>query len=151
MLETLATMKDLSGSHLSMSVSQREQNEASDAFEAYLQSLDEANETAEHLDIEDDLNNLSRQPRLKLPITDGKEQTILEWWHGLKGTKPELFKLVSTILSIPCTQVSVERVFSALPIVLTKFRAQLKEETLNNILFIRLNSDLLKKLDFKKV
>lgn len=144
-------MKKLSGSSPSTATPQQEHNDTNDAFEAYLQSLDEVNASAEDGDMENDLNNLSRQPRLKLPVIDGKEQTILEWWHGCKNSKPELFKLVSTILSIPCTQVSVERVFSALPIVLTKFRAQLKDETLNNILFIRLNSDLLKKVDLRKV
>lgn len=150
-MQTWTSLREVSGCNPSASTSHQAQNATVDEFEAYLRSLDDVNEANEDPDIADELLNLSRQPRLKLQLIDGKEESILEWWHKLKPAKPDLFKLVATMLAIPCTQVSVERTFSALPIILTKFRAQLKNDTLNNILVIRLNSDLLKKVDFNNL
>lgn len=120
-------------------------NDPDDAFEAYMQSLDETTNTAQEISVSDQLSDLSRKPRLIL-----QNETILEWWFKAKSTQPDLYSLASAFLAIPCTQVSVERSFSVLGLILTKQRGLLKEETLQNILFVRLNSELLNKVDFSK-
>lgn len=46
-------------------------------------------------------------------------------------------------MAIPPTQTAVERVFSALALVLTSHRTNLGDEILENILLVRLNHNLL--------
>lgn len=73
-----------------------------------------------------------------LPLT----ASVLEYWKEKSNTDPELYKLASVMMTIPPTQTSVERVFSALALVLTSHRTKLEDETLENILLVRLNHDL---------
>lgn len=75
----------------------------------------------------------------ELPLT----ASILEYWKTKVDTNPELHKLASVLMAIPPTQTAVERVFSALALVLTSHRTRLGDETLENILLVRLNQDLL--------
>lgn len=110
--------------------------------------MDASSNVTEDNEFEDDLANISRMPRLKLDSKNG--ETILDWWFKMRSTKPSLYAIAITLLSIPCTQVSVERCFSGLALVLTKHRTQLHDETLRNILLIRLNSDLLQRVDYVK-
>lgn len=121
------------------------------SFEAYLASLDEEGDSAADNDIREDLLNLCRGPRLRLNTKGSEPETILDYWLRMKSSKPDLYKLASVLLGIPCTQVSVERAFSALALVLTKQRTLLGEDTLADILLIRLNQELFKNIDFKKV
>lgn len=75
----------------------------------------------------------------ELPLT----ASILPYWNAKIETNPELYKLASVLMAIPPTQTTVERVFSALALVLTPHRTRLGDETLENILLVRLNHDLL--------
>lgn len=75
----------------------------------------------------------------ELPLT----ASILEYWKTKTDTNPELYKLASVLMALPPTQTSVERVFSALALVLTSHRTRLGDENLENILLVRLNHDLL--------
>lgn len=102
------------------------------------------------INIMNELNDRSRMPRLKLPRAGNKEVSIVDWWYGFRSSKPELYNLVAAFLAIPCTQVSVERSFSVLALILTKHRTLLSEENLRNILFIRLNQELLRKVNLNK-
>lgn len=56
---------------------------------------------------------------------------------------------VMVILSAPATQVSVERAFSALALVLNPLRTSLKGAAINDILLCALNDDVLSLLDFE--
>lgn len=76
------------------------------------------------------------------------DKNVLIDWESKKTDDPELYALSQIDLSIPATQVSVERAFSALGLILTKHRTCLKEQTLNNILLLKLNSDLFNNLTF---
>lgn len=87
--------------------------------------------------LEKEIDEWLNQPRAH------SSTNVLEFWKLKKYYFPELYKLASTVLAIPCTQVSVERAFSALGLVLTKTRTKLSPEHLTNILIIRLNSDLI--------
>lgn len=55
---------------------------------------------------------------------------------------PELYRLASVIHSVPPTQTTVERTFSALALILTPLRTNLFDTALENILSLRLNREL---------
>lgn len=78
---------------------------------------------------------------IQLPVT----ASVLEFWKDNKGTYRELYKLAEVVMAIPPTQTVVERIFSALALVLTSHRTRLGDETLENILIVRLNYNLLAK------
>lgn len=67
-------------------------------------------------------------------------------WKARKSTHPELYELAMVILAAPSTQVSVERAFSALALVLSDLRTGLSDDTLQNILMIKLNGDVFEKV-----
>lgn len=69
--------------------------------------------------------------------------SILDYWESKKNTHPELYKLALVMMAIPPTQTSVERVFSALALVLTSHRTNLGDIILENILLVRLNHELI--------
>ena len=58
----------------------------------------------------------------------------------------KLICLKIVLYSVPSNQVSVERAFSALRLVLSDQRASLNEETLDNILMLKLNPKLLEEV-----
>lgn len=67
---------------------------------------------------------------------------VWDHWLRRKTTHPELHAVSMIVLTTPSNQVSVERAFSALGLVLSNFRTQLAEETLTNILLVKLNKAL---------
>lgn len=71
---------------------------------------------------------------------------VWQYWVNRKNTHPELYAVAMVVLATPATQVTVERAFSALALVLTSHRSTIGEETLENILSIKLNKDLYEKL-----
>lgn len=75
------------------------------------------------------------------------DTSTLQYWESKKLEDGELYLLSQTVLGVPATQVSVERAFSALALVLTKQRTSLTEENLNNILVVKLNADILKNIN----
>lgn len=70
------------------------------------------------------------------------DEDILEFWKSKKISDPELYGLSNVILSVPATQVSVERAFSGVGLILTARRTQLSEKTLSDILMVKLNASL---------
>ncbi|XP_055308426.1 zinc finger BED domain-containing protein 4-like [Sitodiplosis mosellana] len=79
--------------------------------------------------------------KVQLPLT----ASVLDFWNEKKDTYPELYKLASVIMAMPPTQTIVERIFSALALVLTSHRTRIGDETLEDILVVRLNNNLLAK------
>lgn len=67
---------------------------------------------------------------------------IWKYWTDRKTTHPELSAVASVVLATPSNQVSVERAFSALALILTDHRSTLGEDNLSNILLVKLNKDL---------
>lgn len=91
--------------------------------------------------------------REKVPIvrlTDGCDQSaqfdILKYWESQKITSPILYRLAMVVLAAPSTQVSVERAFSGLKLILTDHRMRLTESSVENLLVLKLNLDLLGKV-----
>lgn len=66
-----------------------------------------------------------------------KETNVLQYWLERKNVNPVLFHLSQIVLSVPATQVSVERLFSSLKFILSPQRSQMSETLLNDILAIR--------------
>lgn len=67
---------------------------------------------------------------------------VWEFWKSRKSSHPELYQVASLIFSVPSNQVSVERAFSALRLVLADQRTSLGEEMLEIILLLKLNIQL---------
>lgn len=114
-----------------------------DVLEEFFRLHDESRESSISPSLFDQLEDLSRSPRLKLE----KGQTILDYWYGQKQAKPELYCLAAIALATPATQVSTERAFSTLAFILTKLRTRLSETDLANILLLRLNAELFQKIN----
>lgn len=71
---------------------------------------------------------------------------VLEFWKSKSFKNCIISKIATVALAAPATQVSVERAFSALPVVLTKYRYNLNSEHLENILLVKLNPSLMEKI-----
>lgn len=61
----------------------------------------------------------------------------LRYWSEEEKSTPNTGALASVVLSLPVTQVSVERVFSCLPIIITDRRNRLSARTVNNLLVVK--------------
>lgn len=71
-----------------------------------------------------------------------QNMTIFEYWENNRIIKPELYNLAMIIHSIPPTQTTVERAFSAMALILSPLRTNLSDKHLEEILLLRLNKDL---------
>ncbi|KAK2579426.1 hypothetical protein KPH14_002638 [Odynerus spinipes] len=109
-----------------------------DEVKKMLRNLDNqkrGNNTSLHsLDIMNMLRKFLEYPRL-----DSKEN-ILEFWDRNKNNIPELYSLAKIALSVPPTQVSVERLFSSLKYILSYLRYNLSDNILDDILMLRVNT-----------
>ncbi|XP_065089895.1 uncharacterized protein LOC135711083 [Ochlerotatus camptorhynchus] len=71
---------------------------------------------------------------------------VWKHWLSRKNTHPELYDVATILLAVPSNQVSVERAFSALGLVLSDKRTKLSDDMLENILLIKLNKQLFDKI-----
>lgn len=86
----------------------------------------------------------------KIPM----KTNILHYYENLRQKKMidgDMFELVTSVLSVPATQVSVERAFSALAIVMEPLRTSLSGDNVDNILVCALNPELLMCVPFKSL
>lgn len=96
--------------------------------------------TATRVDILSKLQSFyTSTPRLK----NGKTP-ILEWWETVRVAWPELYELAKIIHAISSTQVSVERLFSALRFVMHYLRSDFGPEMVDDLILIFSNSNLMK-------
>lgn len=73
-------------------------------------------------------------------------ESVIQYYSNLKKTDPMLYSLAQVALAVPCTQVSAERSFSALGLILTDKRMRLSDKNLSNVLFVKQNSELFGKV-----
>lgn len=66
-----------------------------------------------------------------------KDKNIFQFWQNYHND--DLKKIAEVVLSVPSTQVSVERAFSTLKFVLSDLRASIDETLLEDILLLNLN------------
>ncbi|KAL7725006.1 hypothetical protein ACLKA6_001442 [Drosophila palustris] len=76
------------------------------------------------------LQKLSKVEELQ-PIID---VDVLAFWKGKQYTDQELHAISNLCFAVPPTQVTIERAFSTLRLVLTDYRNRLSQEVLENIL-----------------
>lgn len=67
------------------------------------------------------------------------DSSVLKYWNDRKNSHAELSELAEIILSVPATQVTVERLFSSLRFIVSHLRASMKPDTVDDILVIRCN------------
>lgn len=75
----------------------------------------------------------------------GKGANILTFWEDNKLIMPELYEIAQTVLAVPATQVSVERLFSGMKFILSHLRASMNSDILEDILIVRSNSIFINK------
>lgn len=73
----------------------------------------------------------------------------LQWWHKMKLSLPNLYKLVCCIYAIPITSSASERAFSSAGLLITTKRSSLKPSKTNKILFVHDNFKLIKDVYLK--
>ncbi|KAK3925995.1 E3 SUMO-protein ligase ZBED1 [Frankliniella fusca] len=69
-----------------------------------------------------------------------KDASVLEFWETKKSAHPELYALATVALSVPMTQVSVERTFSHLRQILSILRYNLSPSVINDIILVKCNA-----------
>lgn len=67
------------------------------------------------------------------------EKDLMQFWRESKQLWPALYELAAVVHSVPSTQVSVERLFSAMKFILNDLRTSLNGDILEDILLIRAN------------
>lgn len=92
------------------------------------------------MDIQGQLKLLEVEPRQKHDVD------VLNHWVARKVSHPQLSQVAMVILATPSSQVSVERAFSALALVLSDHRTTISDEALEDILILKLNDDIFEKV-----
>ncbi|KZS01766.1 putative Zinc finger BED domain-containing protein [Daphnia magna] len=65
---------------------------------------------------------------------------VLKYWEDNHLLQHQLYVVAKVALAVPCTQVSVERPFSGLKLILSVYRSNLTESILEDILVLRANA-----------
>ncbi|KAE8739238.1 hypothetical protein FOCC_FOCC015268 [Frankliniella occidentalis] len=71
-----------------------------------------------------------------------RKTSILKWWEDRKIAYPELYEVAKVVHAIPSTQVSVERLFSALRFIMHHLRSNLNGKMVEDLVLILNNSHL---------
>ena len=90
-------------------------------------------------------SNSTLQQQVKVVELEQRQPTtydVWQHWVNRRTTHPELYAVATMVMSVPPTQASVERAFSALALVLSPHRSTMGEDTLENILLVKLNEEL---------
>lgn len=66
----------------------------------------------------------------------------LKFWSSKKSTHPQMYELARVVFAVPGTQAAVERTFSSLDKIITKFRGSLSDKTIERIMFMRCNRSI---------
>jgi len=71
---------------------------------------------------------------------------VLQYWEQQRLLMPQLYQVAMTVLAIPTTQVSVERLFSIVGFILDPLRVNLDNAILDDILVLNSNAHLVKNM-----
>ena len=96
--------------------------------------------------LKSELIKLSHEERIK--NSSNKSFDVLEHWEVRRSSHSQIYKISQVVLSFPATQVSVERAFSALAFILSHWRSMMGSETINNLMLVMQNIDLLDQVNF---
>lgn len=136
-----STITDVPNETAQSNKNTKKQQERCDELDTLLTSLDNApsdscNQSTcdqivavlQKFDVE--MNSVKREER---------KRHAMDFWEENKYKYNEIYILAKIIFAAAPTEVSVECCFSGLTFILNKYRYNLSDENLNNILFIRLN------------
>lgn len=72
---------------------------------------------------------------------DSQEKIVspMLYWQKVEASDPAMARLAKIVLALPVTQVTVERAFSHLPLVLTDRRNRLHGQTMDDLFMIKFN------------
>lgn len=68
-----------------------------------------------------------------------KRSSAIDWWNQNSEQFPLLSKVALDVISVPVTEVTVERLFSHLKTILNRHRSRMNGTLLNDIMLLRLN------------
>lgn len=80
-------------------------------------------------------DEVERYARSKLVFA--KDESVLAWWQKWSLNYPQLSLLARSLLSIPASSATSERIFSASGRILEERRQNLNENIVNDLLFLR--------------
>ena len=63
----------------------------------------------------------------------------MKYWEDNKRAYPYLYELAKVVHCVPATQVTVERSFSALKLVLSDLICNISADSIEKIMFVKLN------------
>ncbi|KAG5667031.1 hypothetical protein PVAND_015032 [Polypedilum vanderplanki] len=131
----------------------REEEEAANAAELEFQRLiGGVGDRRLRADGRQDRLNIRQQVERFLTERDAwpQDKSILEYWHAKRDNEElqDLYKISQVVYGAAFSQVKVERDFSGLALVLTHLRSLFADNTLNAILVVKNNLDLLDKVKF---
>lgn len=120
--------------------------------EYFRQSIDLHNDTeqkrrAEFLESLDHFHHCMMGSKMKIE----KGKSLFDFWEENKLLFPTLYDVACVVNSIPASQATVERAFSALKFVFGEQRGSLTQERLEDILMIKLNGDLAESIDRRDI
>lgn len=88
-------------------------------------------------------------PLLGMSTQTDLNESSIDYWRKLKKELPDLFAVSAVLNAASPTQMIVEGAFSSLSYILNRYRQNLGQETLQNILLIRLNKHLFNSISLK--
>lgn len=97
-----------------------------------------------NIDLQKELNDYLSAPRLSIEI-DNIRINPLQWWKDNQHRFPNIALLARKILAIPATSASSERLFSSAGLVITEKRNRLNPNTVESIIFLKENWELIYK------
>lgn len=93
----------------------------------------------------DKISKCCQQSRI---YASNEDFEIFQYLQAKYSRDPMMLETCLAVAAAPCTQVSVERAFSSLRILLSHLRYNLSSDSIENILMCRLNQNLLKIIDY---
>jgi uncharacterized Fe-S cluster-containing MiaB family protein len=109
-----------------------------------IKALEPAQTTTNHddVDIQQKISNVCNSIKVPLPTN------VLKLWESKRYEEPELFKIAQVVLSVPSTQISVNRAIGAHELLTTYSNQKVAPETIGNIMITKLNSEVLESFKF---
>lgn len=131
-----------------MSVKDNDKSELDLFFdESILDSSTDPDTSINDITLIEDIKKIGLQERVHL----SEKISIFEYYRAKSSMKPHISELAHVVFAAPCSQVTVERSFSTLAVLLKCHRMNMLSGTIDNILMCNLNSDLFATINFEEL
>lgn len=105
------------------------------AMEKDSNSTDDEEENRDIVELKQLFDEIDNYKEKRLDI----DANLIEYWEQKKYSVPYLAKLAKIVHAVPATQVSVERSFSALKLLMSKRRYNLSAQNVEKLMLVKLN------------